>query len=456
MSRRPRRLAVIALSVMSACTPMPQDAPPSRASIMSESLPPMRSFAGAAAQPPSRSNTDMAQDFLDLAFQMESGRAVPVMTRFETPISVRETGMIPGSLVPDLRALLTRLNNEAGIDIYLTGAPDANITVEAIPRADLQRAVPRAACFVVPRISSWEEFKEVRRTPQVDWTTLTRRDRATIFVPADVAPQEIRDCLHEELAQALGPLNDLYRLPDSVFNDDNIHAVLTGFDKLVLRAYYSPELRNGMTRGEAAVRLPALLARLNPAGQRPGGGPVNDTSRDWIEAMELALSGGPAPARRRQAAEQAINLTRAFGWSGTRRGFAHYVYGRLQVSNDSSLALAAFTEAARTYRASPETRLHEAHVAVQLAAFALSAGDVGQTLALVDAAIPIAGGYENATLLASLLMFKAEALDLAGQRDAAAAVRLDSLGWARYGFGSEFEVRARLRDIAALSPRNQG
>jgi len=270
MSRRPRRLAVIALSVMSACTPMPQDAPPSRASIMSESLPPMRSFAGAAAQPPSRSNTDMAQDFLDLAFQMESGRAVPVMTRFETPISVRETGMIPGSLVPDLRALLTRLNNEAGIDIYLTGAPDANITVEAIPRADLQRAVPRAACFVVPRISSWEEFKEVRRTPQVDWTTLTRRDRATIFVPADVAPQEIRDCLHEELAQALGPLNDLYRLPDSVFNDDNIHAVLTGFDKLVLRAYYSPELRNGMTRGEAAVRLPALLARLNPAGQRPG------------------------------------------------------------------------------------------------------------------------------------------------------------------------------------------
>jgi len=34
------------------------------------------------------------------------------------------------------------------------------------------------------------------------------------------SPQEVRDCLHEELAQALGPLNDLYRLPDSVFNDD--------------------------------------------------------------------------------------------------------------------------------------------------------------------------------------------------------------------------------------------
>ena len=58
----------------------------------------------------------------------------------------------------------------------------------------------------------------------------------------------MRDCLHEELAQALGPLNDLYHLPDSVFNDDNIHTVLTGFDMLILRAAYAPELRTGMTR----------------------------------------------------------------------------------------------------------------------------------------------------------------------------------------------------------------
>jgi hypothetical protein len=64
----------------------------------------------------------------------------------------------------------------------------AAITVEAIPRAVLSAAVPKAACFVVPRLTSWSEFKVARRTPQVDWTTLTRRDRAAIFVPADVAP----------------------------------------------------------------------------------------------------------------------------------------------------------------------------------------------------------------------------------------------------------------------------
>ena len=57
---------------------------------------------------------------------------------------------------------------------------------------------------------------------------MRERQRVAVFLPADAAPQELRDCLHEEIAQALGPLNDLYRLPDSIFNDDNVHTVLTG------------------------------------------------------------------------------------------------------------------------------------------------------------------------------------------------------------------------------------
>lgn len=447
-----KRIVLAALTCLASCAPAPQQPVPTRASAFAEALPPMRSFSAAPATRPTRSNADIANDFLDLTFRMESGRAVPVMTRFEQPVSVRVTGMAPPSLISDLRGLLARLRSEAGIDIALTGAPSASITIEAIPRSELQRTVPRAACFVVPRVSGWQEFLRARRTPQVDWTTLTRRDRATIFVPADVAPQEIRDCLHEELAQALGPLNDLYRLPDSVFNDDNIHAVLTGFDMLVLRAYYSPQLRSGMSRGEVAARLPAILAQLNPAGQSVPRRSVNDTSRDWIEAMETALSPGGSPFVRRRAAEDAINLARAFGWRGTRPGFAYYAYGRLQISNDPDLARAAFEQAAREFRTAPEARIHEAHVAVQLAAFALSSGDAETTLRLVDGAIPVASRAENAALLATLMMFKAEALDLQGRVNEAEAVRLDSLGWARYGLGSEYNVRARLAEIASLNP----
>lgn len=409
-----KRLLFAGLIALAACTPEVQD-PPGRAATNFDQLPPMNSFQGAKASSPLRPNAEMTSDFLDLAFRMESGRAIPRLTRFEGPISVRVGGDLPPTLLPDLRLLLARLRTEAHIDIFLSDTQSANINVIAVPRHELRRAVPKAACFVVPRVTSWEDFKANHNTPRVDWTTLERRDHAAIFVPSDVAPQEKRDCLHEELAQALGPLNDLYRLPDSVFNDDNMHAVLTGFDMLVLRAYYAPELVNGMTRGEVAARLPALFARLNPRGERIPAAPQNSTSRDWIESIETALTSSNSPAKRRSAAEKAMNLGRAFGWSGTREGFALFAYGRLNVGTDPTLALGAFRPADRAYRENAETRLQSAHVAVQLAAFSLASGDGHGTLSLVNEAIPIATENENASLLATLLMFKAEALTLLGR-----------------------------------------
>ncbi|WP_458790325.1 DUF2927 domain-containing protein [Yoonia sp. MH D7] len=447
------RLAAIALSFMAACAPLPQDPPPSRAAGFAQALPPMRVFTSNFAAPATRTNTEIVQDFLDLSFRMESGRSVAQMTRFEGPVTVRLTGASNPTMLSDLEDLLARLRNEAKIDIRLVPANQAaSITVEALPRAILQAAVPKAACFVVPRLTSWSEFKIARRTPQVDWTTLTRRDRAAIFVPSDVAPQEIRDCLHEELAQALGPLNDLYRLPDSVFNDDNIHAVLTQFDMLILRTTYAPELHNGMSRGEAATRVPMILARLNPAGERAANAPLNGTSRDWIDAMETALTNGRSASSRRAAAQQAIALGQAFGWTDVRAGFAQYAYGRLEVGNNPNAALASFNAADATYSQSSVTQIHRAHIAVQQSAFALAAGDADRTIALSDSWSDVAARHKNAALLATLMMFKAAALEMRGDTAQADALRLDSLGWARYGFGSDQNVAARLNEIAALRP----
>ncbi len=50
-------------------------------------------------------------------------------------------------------------------------------------------------------------------------------------------------------------------------------------------------------------------------------------------------------------------------------------------------------------------------------------------------------------------MIKAEALEQQGREAEARAVRLDSLGWARYGFGSENAVRQRMSEISALGIR---
>lgn len=427
----------------------------SRAVALPATLPPMRAFAGSRIQLPSRPNSELAGDFLDLAFRLESGRELPVLSRFEGPVTLRVIGPRSAALDADLDKLLRRLRSEAGVDIRETSArANASITLELVSKRALQSIVPDAACFVVPNVSGWSEYKRARGTGQTDWTRLTTRNQMAIFIPRDVSPQEMRDCLHEEVAQALGPVNDLYRLHDSVFNDDNFHTVLTGFDMLILRAYYAPELRSGMTRAQVARALPGILARLNPTGGH--GAPLNRTPapQAWKTAIETALGPSAGKPARRDAARRAVGLARRYGWHDTRLAFSLFALGRLNLGTNTDIALAAFREAEQIYAARPGTRLQAAHMGVQLAAHALSLGNLDTAVQIVDSHISAVTQAENAALLATLLMIKAEALEAQGLDRAAQLVRLDSLGWARYGFGSNAEVGARLDEIAALAPGN--
>jgi hypothetical protein len=446
------RLACLVL--LSACAP-PSEVPERRTSAIAD-LSAMKTFPPGQAARPQRSNASIARDILALEFQMESGRDLPRLTRFSGPITIALTGDVPPTAATDLSRLLTRLRTEAGIDITpVTGTP-ASITVEFVSRRKLQAVVPQAACFVVPRLSSLSDYRSARRTERVDWTTLTTRDRVAVFIPSDTAPQEIRDCLHEEVAQALGPLNDLYELSDSVFNDDNFHTVLTGFDMLALKVHYAPELANGMDRAAVAARLPALLARLNPGGGQGAPLPPTPTPRPWIEAIETALGPKGSPYQRRAAARQALQIARSEGWTDSRLGFSYFAVGRLSLADELDAAVAALANAARIYRTLPDGGIHVAHIDMQMAAFALSAGQAADAITLVNRALPAVSRSEDAALLASLLMIKAEALDLTGDPVQAQALRLDSMGWARYGFGTDEEVRRHLTEIAVLSPVHGG
>jgi hypothetical protein len=255
------------------------------------------------------------------------------------------------------------------------------------------------------------------------------------------------------LAQAIGPLNDLYHLPDSVFNDDNFHTVLTGFDMLILRAFYAPDLQSGMNEAEVARRLPAVLARLNPGGEGRGGQMKTVAPRSWVQAVEQSFGahGGAAKA----AAERMVSIANAQGWRDGRMAFSHYALGRAQVTSNPEAAVRAFTRAAEIYRTLPGGQVHGAHVDMQLAAVALSNGQPGQAVQFADRAIPVVRQSQNAALLATLMLLKAEALDAQGKVAEARAMRLDSLGWARYGFGPEAQVRARMAEVAALGARGR-
>jgi tetratricopeptide (TPR) repeat protein len=386
------------------------------------------------------SGSALTRDFMALTFAMESGRELTTFSRFEGPVTVALVGDVPPGAARDLGALIGRLRTEAGIDIA-PAAGAGTIMVEFTSRSELRRLAPTAACFVVPNVGSLAEYRRLRGSDAVDWAEVTRRERAAVFIPADTSPQEVRDCLHEELAQALGPLNDLYRLSDSVFNDDNFHSVLTGFDMEILRLTYSPRLASGMTREEVAARLGGGVSVS--AGNAP----------DWTRAIETALGRSGSLAARKSAAERALAFAEAAGWQDSRLAFSHFAVGRLMAGSEPERAYAAFARAAQIYARLPGGEVQLAHVDMQLAVLALAGGQAEEAAKLADRAIPVVQAHENAALLATLMLIKAEALEVMGRLAEAQALRMDSVPWARYGFGSDSLVRTRMRDIATVADR---
>ncbi|KEJ87925.1 DUF2927 domain-containing protein [Sulfitobacter donghicola] len=446
------RAALILAMALNACTPTNVSEVSRAMPIANSSLPPVKVFSNSYHAGPVRANNDLALDFIELSFKLESGRELPVFTRFEGPVTVTVVGQQPPSLQHDLTRLLNRLRTEARINISQVNAPRANITINAVPRKEIRKLLPQAACFVAPNVSTLDEYRKARKTKKANWSLLRKRERLAIFLPNDVSPQEVRDCLHEEVAQSLGPLNDLYRLPDSVFNDDNVHTVLTGFDMLMLRAYYSPQLHNGMSRGQVAATLPHILRQINPRGEAASANFPTRTPIQWKKAIEGALGPASSRSERLEGASEALRIAKAMGWQDQRRAFAHYAMGRVLQRDNPKEAQRHYSAAKQYYAATPGTKLHQAYVATQLSAFAVSQGQGAQALQLIAPHVETARANENAALLSTLLLLRAEALDLENRPSEAKAVRMDSLGWARYGFGSDWAVRAKLREISSLNP----
>lgn len=98
-----KRLAALALSLLAACATQPDRPAPIRLD-----LPEMRSFVAQSPGPALRPNSEIAFDFLDLAFRMENGRELPIFTRFDEPVTVRVAGNVSETLVADLTGLLDR------------------------------------------------------------------------------------------------------------------------------------------------------------------------------------------------------------------------------------------------------------------------------------------------------------------------------------------------------------
>jgi hypothetical protein len=447
-----RKLLFPLCFALSACLPANAPDTASRNPSGTHVLAQIKTFPAPTPKRASVSNADLQRDFLDLSFMLESGTPLLHFSRFEGPISLKVVGNVPVTLPGDLGRLIYRLKSEAGLDIFITSQDTANIYLHTIPSSQIKAALPSAACFVVPNVSSLTEYRALRKTKLVSWQSMRERRKISIFIPNDTSPQEIRDCLHEELAQAIGPLNDMYRLPQSIFNDDNVHTVLTAHDMLILRMFYAPELRSGMTRAEVKSRLPSIANRLNPAGDTVASRTASDTPRAWATAIQTALFSQQSLSTKITAAQKALRIANEENWNDHRTAYTLFVLASLMHGENPEAAKAKFQLADKLFKNVPTGELHRAYVATQLASFSLSNGYPVETLALLEPHLKTALRYENAELLATLQLLRAEALELTGRSSEAQAIRVDSLGWARYGFKSDADIQSKLRQIETLSP----
>ena len=438
-----RALALAALAGLSACAAAPPDA----------ALTSVRFPDGDLATGVTRSNADLAEDFIALTFALENGVELTGLLRHERPIRVHLAS--PG-LEPyrrDVDRLVRRLRAEAGLDIALTDdGARAQIHIEAVPARSIRRVFPTAACFIVPGVTSWAEFRARDGDADLRWSNQAALEKSAIFLPVDTAPQDVRDCLAEELTQALGPANDLYRLPDTVWNDDNFHGDPTAFDMLILRALYQPELRSGMSRDAVTRALPGVLDRVNPKGRgRPRVARAPE-SPEFAQAIEAALSRDRPRSDRTRAANDATRIAAAMRPADHRLGVALLARGRQELRRDPEAAVRDFGSAYTLFRT--RLGLHDirtAQAGVHLAAMSLATERYDFAIGLADLHVPDALAARNAVLIAGYLSIKAAALAETDRIDEARAARLDSLRWARYGFGEEGGGMAREQArIAAL------
>ena len=210
-------------------------------------------------------NTDLAALFVQLTHGLESGAFRKSLQRFEAPVNVGFVG--PGSTDhrPFLESLLAEIRTHTGIDIQAGPAPH-NLLVQMIPGEEY---LPNTStqCEVITGHPTWEEFAAdpsqfYRRAAQ----STGPQTEMTVLIPDTIKPYQVRECLMEEITQALGPANDLYGLASTIFNDDNAHAWPTRLDYLMLRVLYDTRLHSGMDALETRTAALAVLTEINPQG----------------------------------------------------------------------------------------------------------------------------------------------------------------------------------------------
>lgn len=244
----------------------------------------MRTDDGATDAP--FTDRQLAENFIAIAFFDEfgsrNGELVATGTenrlhRWDGPIRVR---IDFGPTVPSaqrtkdraaIAGYLHRLSALTGLPISI-GAQGANFAVMILNAGERQASGPAILAFA-PEAEPAALRSVTQMGKETYCTVLGFAPRQSAVYSRAVAvirgelPDEMRMlCVHEELSQGLGLVNDSPRARPSIFNDNEEFALLTLQDELMLRILYDRRLRPGMTAAEARPIVETIATEL--AGSR--------------------------------------------------------------------------------------------------------------------------------------------------------------------------------------------
>lgn len=230
----------------------------------------------ARAQPAAAWNDPrLVDDFITIALgrefpdeQTNAGRLV----RWTRPIRVSATGARPEEWADAFAAHVRRLSRITGHPIELRRGGEVDVLAVFVPTLTAAAIAPYAATY--RRLFS-DEARFRTHMDRIESGALNAiclanmrvtREFAVVaavaFIPLDQGPRVVRQCIVEELSQALGLPNDDDAVAPSIFNDRSRYVELTAKDILMLRLLYHPALRPGMNAAEVRAAAPRALADL--------------------------------------------------------------------------------------------------------------------------------------------------------------------------------------------------
>lgn len=406
------------------------------------------------AQPVRWTARSVARDFDRLMFQTEWGASVPLLLKWEKPVTVSLATPELAAYGAFLEDLLGRIRQAAPeLDVSVTNGPNADITLRSAPRAEMDEIAADALCFFIPHDVTWPAFKALDARNAAGWDQISKLDKITVFIPAYSQPHEIRSCILEEVTQALGPGNDLRDLDDSIFNDDNAHIWPTSFDLLILRTLYSDQLRNGFDDNEANAKARDILRaeRLGVQTRR------RDSNGSEYDGAVLIAENETDLILRNQAAQAAISLAKTRDAAPHRLGEAYKVAAFVAFEANNPAKVVDYLSKAELAHASvlAANSVHLARVRSELAINLINLEQHETGLALIELAEPVFAANGSDWQLAHALRWRAIALSQLGRWAEASGTALEALDWARYVYGGNSRAAASWRqefvDIGLIS-----